>query len=206
VRYDGSRLSFTVTRTSRGPEQVAVGAWIDGQPVSLGGRPVAWAGSGGVSLGDLVRLGTAADAARTLSLPAAPDDIVTLRVVRVVDGTVRSLTQMAVALPEAAPAVAATGAPSADVAGDATGSAGAGAGGGGGAGGTGAEGEAGGSGDIELAPGGVVPAPPALPPLPVPLPDLLDPGAPAPTLPTIPEVPGGPAPTLPLPPPTVGLG
>jgi hypothetical protein len=201
VRYDGSRLSFTVTRTAGGPEQVAVAAWIDGRPASLGGQPVAWAGSGGVSLGDLVQLGTAADAARTLWLPVAPDDIVTLRVVRVVDGTVRSLTQMAVALPDAAPARAATGVPSVDVSGQATGRADAGADGG--AGRAGVKGEAGGSGDIDLAPGGAVPAPPALPPLPVPLPDLLDPGAPTPTLPT---VPGVPAPTLPAPPPTVGLG
>jgi hypothetical protein len=203
LRYDGSRLSFTVTRTNDGPEQVAVGAWIDGQPVSLGGRPVAWAGSGGVSLGDLVQLGTAADAARTLWLAAAPDDIVTLRVARVVDGTVRSLTQMTVALPDAAPALAATGVPPVDVAGNATGSTSAGAGVDGGAGGASAEGQAGGSGGTDLTPGGTVSVPPVLPPLPVPLPDLVDPGAPAPTIPT---VPGVPAPTLPPPPSTVGLG
>ena len=112
VRYDGSRLSFTVTRTAAGPQQVAVGAWIDGQPVALGGEPVAWAGSGDVSLGELVDLGTGRGAVSTLGLPADADDIVTLRVVRVVDGTVRSLTQMAVALPDAAPAPTAAGAPS----------------------------------------------------------------------------------------------
>jgi hypothetical protein len=204
VRYDGSRLSFTVTRTADGPAQVAVGAWIDGQPASLGSRPVAWAGSGGVSLGDLVQLGTAADAARTLSLPADPDDIVTLRVVRVVDGTVRSVTQMAVALPEAAPALAATGVPSIDVGGDGSGSAGAGVDGGAG-GSAGVEGGAGGSGGLDLTPGGAVPVAPELPPLPVPLPDLLDPGAPAPTVPTLPTVPGVPTPTVPVPP-AVGLG
>jgi hypothetical protein len=183
VRYDGSRLSFTVERTVAGPEQLAVGAWVDGQPVSLGGEPVAWAGSSDVSLGELVELGTGADAATTFGLPADADDIVTLRVVRVVDGTVRSLTQMAVALPDAVPAavaaappVAAGGQADAGVAGN-TGTAG-------------AEGEAGGSGGIHLAPGEVVPPLPELPPLPVPLPDLVDPGAPPPTLPAPPTIPG----------------
>ncbi len=202
VRYDGSRLSFTVTRTAAGPEQVAVGAWIDGRPASLGREPVAWAGSGDVSLGELVDLGTGIGADDTLSLPADADDIVTLRVVRVVDGTVRSLTQMAVALPDAAPALAAAGAPSIDAGGDATGQADAGVGGSGTAG---AEGEAGGSGGIDTAPLGTLPAVPELPPLPVPLPTLPLPGAPAPTVPTVPTVPGVPAPTLPTPP-TPGLG
>jgi hypothetical protein len=197
VRYDGSRLSFTVTRTTAGSEQVAVGAWIDGQPVSLGGEPVAWAGSSDVSLGELVELGTAADATGRLSLPAAPDDVVTLRVVRVVDGTVRSLTQMAVALPDAAPDLVAAGAPPVDAGGGATSSAGAGVDGTGAT--AGAEGEAGGSGGVQL-PGGTVPGLPALPPLPVPLPNLLVPGTPVPTLP------GAPAVTLPAPPSTLGLG
>ena len=184
VQYDGSRLSFTVTRTAAGPEQVAVGAWIDGQPVTLGGEPVAWAGSGDVSLGELVDLGTGPDAVSTLGLPADADDIVTLRVVRVVDGTVRSLTQMAVALPDAAPALAATGAPSLDGGGQAD------AGVDGSSGTAGAEGGAGGSGGTHVAPLDAVPAPPELPPLPVPLPTLLVPGAPAPTLPSPPSAPG----------------
>ncbi len=184
VRYDGSRLSFTVTRTAAGPQQVAVGAWIDGQPVALGGEPVAWAGSGDVSLGELVDLGTGRGAVSTLGLPADADDIVTLRVVRVVDGTVRSLTQMAVALPDAAPAPTAAGAPAlggggqADAGVDAS------------SGTAGAEGETGGSGGIDVAPLDTVPTPPELPPLPVPLPTLLVPGAPAPTLPTPPPAPG----------------
>ncbi len=201
VRFDGSRLSFTVTRTAAGPEQIAVGAWIDGQPVSLGGEPVAWAGSGDVSLGELVDLGAAAGAEDTLSLPAEPDDIVTLRVVRVVDGTVRSLTQMAVALPDAAPAVAAAGAPALDTGGDVTGHGDTGLDGGAGTAGVG--GDASGSGGIHTAPGGTVPALPALPPLPVPLPTLPVPGTPAPSLPA---VPGASAPTLPAPPSTLGLG
>jgi hypothetical protein len=184
VRYDGSRLSFTVEQTAAGPEQVAVGAWIDGQPVSLGGEPVAWAGSGDVSLGELVEVGTGPGAPSTLGLPAEADDIVTLRIVRVVDGTVRSLAQMAVALPDAAPALAAGGPPSLAAGGQADGGAA------GGSGSAGAGGEAGGSGGIHVAPGDALPATPELPPLPVPLPDLLPPGAPAPTLPTPPTVPG----------------
>ncbi|HEY7073057.1 MAG TPA: hypothetical protein VH479_23220 [Acidimicrobiales bacterium] len=183
VRYDGSRLSFTVARTVAGPEQVAVGAWVDGQPVSLGGEPVAWAGSGDVSLGDLVELGADAGAATTFGLPVDADDVVTLRVVRVLDGTVRSLTQMAVALPDAVPAAVAAAPPVA-----AGGQADAGV-----AGNTGAataEGDAGGSGGIQLAPGEVLPPLPQLPPLPVPLPNLLDPGAPPPTFPPPPTIPG----------------
>jgi hypothetical protein len=92
-------------------------------------------------------------------LPVEADDIVTLRVVRVLDGTVRSLTQMAVALPDAvaaAPPVAAGGQADAGVAAN-TGAAG-------------AEGSAGGSGGIELAPGEVLPPLPELTlRLPVPL-------------------------------------
>jgi hypothetical protein len=186
VRYDGSRLSFTVERTVAGPEQVAVGAWVDGQPVSLGGEPVAWASSSDVSLGELVELGTGPGAATTLRLPVDADDIVTLRVVRVLDGTVRSLTQMAVALPDAvaaAPPVASGGQADAGVAGN--------------TGAQGAEGSASGSGGLELAPGEVLTPLPELPPLPVPLPDLVDPGAPPPTLPP---------PTLPTPPTIPGLG
>jgi hypothetical protein len=203
VRYDRSRLSFTVTRTAAGPEQVAVGAWIDGQPVSLGREPIAWAGSGAVSLGELIDLRTGIGAHDTLSLPADADDIVTLRVVRVVDGTVRSLTQMAVALPDAAPALAASGAPALDAGGHATSQANTGVDGGSGT--AGAGGDAGGSGGIDTAPLGTAPAVPELPPLPVPLPTLPVSGAPAPTVPTIPTVPGVPAPTLPTPP-TPGLG
>ena len=47
VRYDGDELSFTVARTSAEAEQLAVGVWVDGQPVSLGGDAVAQAGAGG---------------------------------------------------------------------------------------------------------------------------------------------------------------
>ena len=119
VRYDGSELSFTVARSSAHADQLAVGVWVDGQPVSLGGDAVAQAGAGDVSLGELLDLGSVADAHATLRLPVEADDIVTLRVVDVVDGTVRALTQMAVALPDADPALAAAGLPPVDVGGDA---------------------------------------------------------------------------------------
>ena len=121
VSYDGDELSFTVARTSADAEQLAVGVWVDGQPVSLGGEAVAQAGAGDVSLGELVDIGSVAGAEDTLRLPVDADDIVTLRIVHVVDGTVRSLTQMAVALPDADPEVAAAGLPSVDAAGQVAG-------------------------------------------------------------------------------------
>ena len=193
VRYDGDELSFTVARTSAEAEQLAVGVWVDGQPVSLGGDAVAQAGAGDVSLGELVDLGAAADAQDTLTLPVEADDIVTLRIVEVVDGTVRSLTQMAVALPDADPEVAAAGLPSLDAAGQAAGQVGAGTGGS--AGSATVDGEAEGSAGTELLPGVTVPSLPQLPPLPAlptpstPLPTV--PGVPLPALPTAPTtVPG----------------
>jgi hypothetical protein len=182
VRYDGDELSFTVARTAAEAGQVAVSVWVDGQPVSLGGEAVAQAGAGDVSLGELVDLGTAAGARDTLRLPAGADDIVTLRVVHVVDGMARSLTQMAVALPDADPAVAAAGVPPVVAGGgQANGQAGASAGGTGGSAGA----EAGGSGGVEVVPGVTVPPLPlpTLPPLP-PLPPTPTPGVTLPTPPT----------------------
>jgi len=188
VHYDGAELSFTVVRTSAEAEQLAVGVWVDGQPLSLGGDAVAQAGAGAVSLGELVDIGTGADAQQTLVLPVEADDIVTLRVVRVVDGTVRSLTQMAVALPDADPAVAAgAGSPSVDTGANATGQVDAGTDGASGSAGA----DASGSGGTDLVPGVTVPTLPELPPLP--------------TLPTVPTVPGVPVPPLPAPP-TSALG
>jgi hypothetical protein len=195
VRYDGAELSFTVARTSAEAGQLAVGVWIDGRPVSLGGDAVARAGGGNVSLGELLDLGTAADARDTLRLPAEPDDIVTLRVVQVVDGTIRSLTQMAMALPDADPAVAAGGTPSTGGRGEATGHADAATGGASGSAGAGTEAGAGTAGPdaADLLPGATVPAPPELPPLPLPP----VPGAPAPTVPAPPATATGSAAHLP---------
>jgi hypothetical protein len=179
VRYDGSELSFTVARSSADAEQLAVGVWVDGQPVSLGGDAVAQAGAGDVSLGERLDLGSTTDAHDTLRLPVETDDIVTLRVVHVVDGTVRSVTQMAVALPDADPVLAAAGPPPVHAAGDAAAAA---EGSADGASGT-AEAGAGGSGGVDLVPDDVVPSLPELPALPA-LPTI--PGVPAPMLPTPP--------------------
>jgi len=186
VRYDGAELSFTVARTSAAADQLAVGVWVDGQPVSLGGDAVARAGAGTVSLGELVDLGSAAGARDRLRLPVEPDDIVTLRVVQVVDGTVRSLAQMAMALPDADPAEAAGGISSAGAGGQGTGQVDAATGGASGSAGAGAEAGAGTAGPdaADLLPGATVPTLPELPPLP------------------LPPVPGAPAPTLPAPPAT----
>ena len=177
VRYDGAELSFTVARTSAEADQLAVGVWVDGRPVSLGGDAVAQAGAGDVSLGELLDIGTGADAHDTLQLPVEADDIVTLRVVHVVDGVVRSVTQMAVALPDADPEVAAAGFPPVDASGQATARADA------VTDGAGVEAGADGSAGTGLVPGVTVPTLPQLPPLPTP-----------------PPVPGLPAPTLPAPP------
>ena len=182
VRYDGSELSFTVARSSGDAEQLAVGVWVDGQPVSLGGDAVAQAGAAGVSLGELLELGSAPDAHDTLRLPVEADDIVTLRVVHVVDGTVQAVTQMAVALPDADPVLAAMGPPPVDAGGDAAAAV---AGGVDGAAGT-ADAEAGGSGGVDIVPDDLVPTLPELP-----------------ALPALPTIPG--APTLPTPP-TTALG
>ncbi|HEX6167689.1 MAG TPA: hypothetical protein VFZ30_12930 [Acidimicrobiales bacterium] len=182
VRYDGAELSFTVARTSAQAEQLAVSVWVDGQPVSLGGDAVAQAGAGDVSLGELVDIGTGADAHDTLQLPVEADDIVTLRVVHVVDGMVRSVAQMAVALPDAASAVAAAaGSPSVAGGGQPSGQVDAGTDRASGS--ESGDVEAGGSGGIDLVPGGTVPTLPELPPL-APLPSA--PSVPAPTVPAPP--------------------
>jgi hypothetical protein len=191
VRYDGDTLSFTVARTSAEAEQLAVGVWVDGQPVTLGGDAVAQAGAGDVSLGELVDIGTAADARDTLRLPVEPDDIVILRVVEVVDGVVRSVAQMAVALPEAVAAVAPAGSRPVEGGPETTGGVDAGTDP---AASTGAGAEADGAAGIDVS-GGTVPPPPALPPLP-PLPPA--PGVPAPSLPAPPvTAPGSPSDLLP---------
>ncbi len=191
VRYDAEGLSFTIARTSAMADQLAIGVWVDGQPVSLGGDAVAQAGAGDVSLGELVDIGSAAGARDTLVLPVEADDIVTLRIVHVVDGAVRSLTQMAVALPDADPEVAAAGLPPVDAGGHAAGQVDAGTGGASGSAGpeTGASGSAGAEPvtGVELVPGVTVPTLPALP------------------LPTLPTVPGVPLPTVPTTPPTTAL-
>jgi hypothetical protein len=185
VSYDGTELSFTVAGTAAPADQLAVGVWIDGQPVSLGGDAVARADAAGVSLGEYLAAGQGIDTDGTVRLPVTPDDIVTLRVVHAVDGVVRSVTQMAVALPEADPEVAATGLPAVDAAAEAAGQVD--------AGGAGAEGSAdveGGTtlpGGLELPPGVTVPTLPELPPLPLP---PIVPGLPTPTLPVPTTVPG----------------
>lgn len=188
VHYDGGQLSFTVARTSAATEQLAVSVWVDGQPVSLGGDAVAQAGNGTTSLGEMLELPAGADARDTLELPVEADDIVTLRVAHVVEGQVRSVTQMAVALPDADPAIAAAGgAPpaAADAGAEATGQADATAGGAAGTADAGAQGDAEGTGSVDTElPDGSLPTLPELP------------------LPTIPDDHDAPAPSLPAPPTT----
>lgn len=184
VGFDGEHLSFSISGTVASDE-LAVGVWVDGRPLSLDGPAVPLAGVEGVSLGQAVDAvsavgggGGEADAVRTLQAPVEPDDIVTLRVVHAIEGQVRSVTQMAVAMPDADPAAAGL----AGAAG-ATGSAGAGAAGGGVSGTTEAEGSGGMDADAGSLDDVTVPSLPA--------PSL--PGGPAPTLPPLPV----PAPTDP---------
>ncbi|HEX6425656.1 MAG TPA: hypothetical protein VFZ79_19360 [Acidimicrobiales bacterium] len=89
VAYDGERLSFSVDGPPAAGD-LSVGLWVDGRPVPLPGG--AAPGSG-------------------VPLDLGPDDVVVLRLAQVVEGGVRSLTEMALAMPEADPAR-----PSADVA------------------------------------------------------------------------------------------
>jgi hypothetical protein len=175
VSYDGEHLAFSVERTT-GAGELAVGVWIDGRPLALDGPAVPQAGTGDVSLGKLLDLGPEAGAPQTFQVPAEVDDIVTMRVVDVVDGYVTSVAQMAMALPEADPAAA-------GLAGRADGS---GSAAGGGLPGTA---EAGGTAGADAGAGGGV----TVPSLPIPT----DPGAPLPTLPPlpIPDPAGLPVPT-----------
>jgi len=174
VSYDGQRLSFSVERTAGGG-QVAVGVWIDGRPLALDGPAVPQAGTGDVSLGQLLDLGPDAGVPQTFQVPAEVDDIVTMRVVDVVDGYVTSVAQMAMALPQADPAAA-------GLAGRADGSGSAG-------GSVPGTAEAGGTAGAGAGAGGGV----TVPSLPIPT----DPGAPVPTLPPlpIPDPSGLPVPT-----------
>jgi hypothetical protein len=193
VRYDGERLEFTVSRTAATGGELALGVWVDGRPVSLGGEAIAQAGAAQVSLGELVDIGADAGAERVLGLPVGADGTVTLRLGQVVDGHVRSLTQMVVVLPEA------DGATAADIAAAAGGYTGAGASasaeaaGGTGAGGAGASAE--GEGGVTVPDAGVplpggtdltvpedlgVPVlPPLLPELPLPVPSTVSSTLPA---------------------------
>jgi hypothetical protein len=133
------------------------------------------AGTGDVSLGQLLDLGPDAGVPQTFQVPAEVDDIVTMRVVDVVDGYVTSVAQMAMALPQADPAAA-------GLAGRADGSGSAG-------GSVPGTAEAGGTAGAGAGAGGGV----TVPSLPIPT----DPGAPVPTLPPlpIPDPSGLPVPT-----------
>ena len=172
VSFDGDRLEFTVERTLAAADQLVVGVWVDGAPVALGGEAVAQAGAADVSLGELLDIGADAGATETLALPVGVDDTVTLRVAHVLDGTVLSVTQMVVALPEADAAANAgvTGSTGADA-----------------------------SGTVDAAPGdasvGAGAGTTPVDGVEVPLPDPSDV-----TLPTVPGVPTPTLPALPLPP------
>jgi hypothetical protein len=105
VSYDGETLTVDIARTTDTAEQLAITTWIDGVPVSLGGEAVVDA-AGTVTLGEAVDIADVAGSIASLALAVEPDDVVTLRVVRVLEGEVLSVTQMALALPDAAPGLA----------------------------------------------------------------------------------------------------
>jgi hypothetical protein len=187
VSYDGEQLSFQVARTAAADDQLAITVWVDGRPVSLGGDAVLDA-AGRESLGELVEIGGEAGSAAALGLPIEPDDVVTMRVVHVVEGRVRSVTQLALALPEAAPELAAGIAGAVEAAGSGTQpGGGAIAGEGSGSGSTGSDSDEGG-GEAEGSVSGSAE-------------DGGMPGVPVPTLPPlpVPRVPGAPPAPLPVP-------
>jgi hypothetical protein len=169
VQFDGEAVAFTVARGSALGGEIAVGAWVDGEAVSLGGQSVPVPALGGVPVGELVALAGEAGATETLELPVGADDIVTLRVVHLVEGQVQSVVQMAMALPEADP-MALTGA-TAYVEGAVAGA-----------------GEAT-TGGVAGAVEGAAEAGASLPGVSIPLPDV--------TIPTLPPIPGLPEVTLP---------
>jgi hypothetical protein len=181
VSYDGEHLAVDVSRTAGTGDQLAITMWINGRPVSIGGETVA-DDSGQVALGEAIDIGDAAGSAASLAVAIEPDDVVTMRVVHVLEGKVRSVAQMALALPDAAPekaaevAAGAAGATAGDKAAgtvpdtgsataDADANADAGAGADRGGADAGAEGGVSGSTGHELLPGVTVPT---LPPPPMP--------------------------------------
>ncbi|HEX6418806.1 MAG TPA: hypothetical protein VFZ77_09920 [Acidimicrobiales bacterium] len=176
VAYDGEQLSFVAQGAQGASGELAVSVWVDGEVVPLPGPALPVAGPGAVPLAALT--GAGGGTPPSIDLPLGPDDVVVLRLVRVVEGGVRSLTEMALAMPDADPAL-----PAADLAASM---------GGGVAGAVDAangalSGEAGAGADGTVAGGGSLPEAPELPELP---------GS---TLP-VPTEPGGPS--LPLPVPT----
>ncbi|HEX6420999.1 MAG TPA: hypothetical protein VFZ77_21025, partial [Acidimicrobiales bacterium] len=77
VTYDGERLSFPVD----GPPdtgELAVSLWVDGRPVPLASTDVPASG---------------------VALDLGPDDVAVVRLAHVVDGGVRALTEVALAMP-----------------------------------------------------------------------------------------------------------
>lgn len=89
VTYDGERLSFSADGPPETGELV-VSLWVDGRPVPLASQELPASG---------------------VALDLGPDDVAVLRLVHVVDGGVRALTEVALAMPDADPAH-----PSADLA------------------------------------------------------------------------------------------
>lgn len=103
VAYDGEHLSFVAETPAGAAGELAVSLWVDGGVVPLPGPALPAAGPGAVPLAALT--GAAGATPPSVDLPLGPDDVVVLRVVRVVEGGVRSLTEMALAMPGADPAL-----------------------------------------------------------------------------------------------------
>jgi hypothetical protein len=105
VSYDGENLAVDVSRTVDAGDPLAIAVWVNGQPASIGGEVVVDA-AGDLALGEAVEIGDAAGSDASLAVAVERDDVVTMRVVHVIEGHVRSVTQMALALPDAAPEAA----------------------------------------------------------------------------------------------------
>jgi hypothetical protein len=102
VSLDGDHLAFDVARTAASSDQLAITLWVDGEPLPLGGDVVLDA-TGTQVLGELVDIGAGVGSVAALGLDVDVTDVVTMRVVRVARGTVVSVTQAALQLPQAAP-------------------------------------------------------------------------------------------------------
>jgi hypothetical protein len=125
VKHDGTNLSFNVVKTADVTGPVAVAVWADGEALALDATAAASAeqaeesAAGAVAaaeggIGQLIDLGSEAGASMPVTVAVDSGTTAVVRVLHVVDGAVRSVTEMAIVLPSASGAAGATAAGSAD--------------------------------------------------------------------------------------------
>ena len=125
MKHDGTNLSFNVVKTADVTGPVAVAVWADGEALALDATAAASAeqaegsAAGAVAaaeggIGQLIDLGSEAGASMPVTVAVDSGTTAVVRVLHVVDGAVRSVTEMAIVLPSASGAAGATAAGSAD--------------------------------------------------------------------------------------------